>query len=280
MTVGTLCWLIFSLFAVAVQAATLTLQSPRFTISASDASQLRSEPLSLGHKPSPPLSLGSSDVLKLTFQVVDQEDGKGVQPHQTFLRFYDEVSGEEGIQPVKVTTGGKAKFELNMARPPASLPPTTTDPLRVSLYIGSFVHNPVEYELFDLIVPPSQPPAQHPDEASFHVRPEIQHTFRPDPKSPPKLISAFFAALLAVPWVVLLGLWSHISPQVPYLFSPSILPFIASLAAFEALLVWYWVALKLGQVLLYGAILAIPTALTGKRALAALGDRRLGKSSK
>ncbi|KAI0763105.1 oligosaccharyl transferase delta subunit [Trametes elegans] len=280
MVVGTLSWLLFSLVAVGAHAATLTLQSPRVVISSSDASQLRSEPLSLAVKPSPPLALGPSDVLKLTFQVVDKEDGKGVQPHQTFLRFYDEATGEEGIQPVKVTPGGKAKFELNMARPPASLPPTTADPLKVSLIVGSFVHSPVHYELFDLVVPPSQPAPHHPDEASFQVRPEIQHTFRPDQKSPPKVISAFFTILLAAPWVVLLGLWSYIRPQVPHLLSPNILPFIAALAAFEALLVWYWVALRLGQVLLYGAILSIPTALAGKQALSALGDRRLGKSSK
>ena len=43
---------------------------------------------------------------------------------------------------------------------------------------------------------------------------------------------------------------------------------------------WYWVELRLGQVLLYGAILSIPTALTGKRALAAVGDWRIGKNSK
>jgi oligosaccharyltransferase complex subunit delta (ribophorin II) len=48
----------------------------------------------------------------LTFQVVKKEDGKGIQPHQTFLRFYDAESGEEGIQPVPVKKGGKAKFEL------------------------------------------------------------------------------------------------------------------------------------------------------------------------
>ena len=112
-------------------ASSLTLQSPRFTISSADATQLRAEPyvstsqclenavvltplclcrLSTARKPSA-LSLGPKDVLKVTFQVVDEE-GKGVQPHQTFLRFYDEVSGEEGVQPVKVTAGGKAKFEL------------------------------------------------------------------------------------------------------------------------------------------------------------------------
>ena len=74
--------------------------------------------------------------------------------------------------------------------------------------------------------------------------------------------------------------WAQINPQVVHLFSPSILPFITTLGAFEALLVWYWVELRLGQVLLYGAILSIPTALTGKRALAAVGDWRIGKSSK
>ena len=67
--------------------------------------------LSLAVKVPAPVGLGPDDKLKLTFQIVD-EDGKGVQPHQTFLRFYDEVTGEEGIQPVKVTPGGKAKFEL------------------------------------------------------------------------------------------------------------------------------------------------------------------------
>ncbi len=188
-----------------------------------------------------------------------------------------------------------------MARPPASLPPTTENPLKVSLYLGSFVHDPVQYELFDLVVPPSQPPAQHPDEAAFHPRPEIVHTFRPEQKVPPKFISALFTLFLAAPWIVLLGLvsllpalsiylvrvaytgarqWAHIRPQVPHLLSPSILPFIATLGAFEALLVWYWVDLHLGQVLLYGAILSVPTALTGRRALAAVGDWRLGKSSK
>lgn len=58
------------------------------------------------------MKLGGRDTLKLTFQVVEKEDGKGVQPHQTFLRFYDEVTGEEGIQPIRVASNGKAKFDL------------------------------------------------------------------------------------------------------------------------------------------------------------------------
>jgi len=264
------------LTVAAAQAASLSINSPRFTITGPDASQLRSESLSLTEKPEA-LSLGPSDVLKLTFQVAESEGGKGVQPHQTFLRFYDEVSGEEGVQPVRVTPGGKAKFELNMARPPSSLPPTTTNPLKVSLLLGSYVHSPAQYDLFDLYVPASQAPPTHTDAAAFAPRPEITHTFRPEQRIPAKAVSAFFAAFVFWPWLVLVGFWFEIGPRVPHLFSPHTLPFTASLAAFEVLLFWYWVDLRLGQVLLYGGILAVPTALAGKQALAKTSEWRLGR---
>ncbi|OSX60988.1 hypothetical protein POSPLADRAFT_1182153 [Postia placenta MAD-698-R-SB12] len=270
-------WLFALSAATRAYAASLTLQTPRVTITGPDAAELLSESLSLNAKATPSLALGPSDVLKLTFQIVESEEGKGVQPHQTFLRFYDEVSGEEGVQPVKVTAGGKAKFELNMARPPASLPPTTTNPLKVTLLLGSFVHSPAKYELFDLTVPASQPLSQHPSEAAFHPLPEITHTFRPDQKIPAKAVSAFFAGFLLWPWFVLLALWSQVGLRVPHLLSPHILPFVAGIGAFEVLLFWYWVDLKLGQVLLYGGILSVFTALSGKQALAKTAQWRLGR---
>ena len=93
-----------------------------------------------------------------------------------------------------------------MARPPSSLPPTGDAPLAVSLILGSFTHDPARFELFNLAVPPSAPVVPHPDATTFALRPEITHTFRPEPKVPPKFISAAFAALVLAPWVVLLGL--------------------------------------------------------------------------
>lgn len=68
--------------------------------------------LSLANKVAIPVELEAKDKLKLSFQVVDKDSGNGVQPHQTFLRFYDAETGEEGIQPIRVTSSGKAKFEL------------------------------------------------------------------------------------------------------------------------------------------------------------------------
>ncbi|EMD35454.1 hypothetical protein CERSUDRAFT_157218 [Gelatoporia subvermispora B] len=274
---GVLRYCLLALLAIAgVHASALSVQSPRVTITGPDAAQLRTESL-LADGPLPTLTLGADDALKLTFQVVESDGGKGVQPHQVFLRFYDELSGEEGIQPLRVTPGGKAKFELSMSKPPASLPPSSTAPLRVSLLLGSFSHAPASYSLFDLLVPPSAPAPTHPDEPSFHARPEIVHTFRPDPALPPRPVSALFSGLVLAPWVVLLGLWSHIRPRVPRLFSPQILPFVSSLAAFEGLLFWYWVDLRLGDVLLYGGVLGLITALTGNKALSATGEWRTGR---
>jgi len=225
-------------------------------------------------KPSP-VQLGPQDVLRVSFQITEKDSENGVQPHQAFLRFYDNISGEEGLQPVRVTTNGKARFELNMARPSSSLPPTSPDSmLKVSLIIGSFVHKPLAVDLFDLFVPASQPVAPHPEEVHYHPRPGIEHTFRPEQKTPPSFISAVFSVLVLAPWIVLLGLWSQLSPKVPHLLSPKIVPFTATLGAFEFLLFWYWVDLKLGQVLLYGAGLGMVAVLTGKTALAQVGKLR------
>lgn len=93
-----------------------------------------------------------------------------------------------------------------MAKPPSSLPPSGDAPLRVSLLLGSFVHSPATLDLFDLHIPPSAPVPVHPDEELYHLRPELAHTFHPEPKLPPRFVSAFFAALVLTPWVVLLGL--------------------------------------------------------------------------
>lgn len=176
------------------------------------------------HKAAVSPNLTLTDTLRISFQVLDKETGAGVQPHQTFLRFFDPLTNEEGIQPLRVSASGKTKFDLvrasvndtgistnplqSMAKPPLSLPPTSGAPLKVFLFIGSPNYSPLKAELFDLYVPASGYPAPHLEEASYHPLPVIEHTFRAEQKLPPSAISAAFALAVFSPWIVLLGLVS------------------------------------------------------------------------
>lgn len=72
---------------------------------------------------------------------------------------------------------------------------------------------------------------------------------------------------------------ARIPHSLPNLLSHQILPFVALLAASEGLLFTYWLRLKLPDILLYGAILAVPTVAAGKRALGAVVSWRLGEKA-
>ncbi|KAF8213262.1 oligosaccharyl transferase delta subunit [Mycena galopus ATCC 62051] len=271
--------LLLSLLVLTAQASAsvLSLHAPRVTTYDANGEGIRTELLKLTEKPRFPMAVGPTESLKLTFMVVVEGTTEGVQPLQTFLRFYDPETNEEGIQPLRVTPAGKSKFELNMAKPPLSIPPTTSSPLQVTLIVGSPSHSPLKIDLFDLTLPESHPAPQHPDEATFHLLPEIVHTFRAPQKVPrlPPFLNLFFRSL-----IINCVQWSQVFPGVPHLFSLSILPFIASLGAFEVLLIWYWIDLKLGDVLLYGGILSVATLFTGNAALASIGARRVGAATK
>jgi hypothetical protein len=104
-----------------------------------------------------------------------------------------------------------------MVRPPSSLPPTNDTPLDVSLILGSFTHSPARIELFKLYLPQSQPPPAHPDEASFHPLPPIDHTFRSEQMHPPTVVSLLFVGIVLSPWLVLLGLVSSIIIRLQFL---------------------------------------------------------------
>jgi hypothetical protein len=57
------------------------------------------------------VTVGKSENLRVSFTVLG-DDGAPVRPHQAFLRMFDEKSGEEGIQPIKVGKDGKGKVEI------------------------------------------------------------------------------------------------------------------------------------------------------------------------
>lgn len=89
---------------------------------------------------------------------------------------------------------------------PNRLHPTTTDPLKDSALSGSFVHDPVQFDLFELMVPASQLTLQRPDEQSYHPLPAIAPTFLRGLVLPPHFIATVSAALVFAPWIIVLAL--------------------------------------------------------------------------
>jgi len=73
-------------------------------------------------------------------------------------------------------------------------------PLKASIVIGSFGSaQAYDAHVFDIEIQtdPNAPAPQYQKAVRYGQKPEIHHTFRADPKSPPKVISLFFALAVA-----------------------------------------------------------------------------------
>ncbi|KZT60929.1 hypothetical protein CALCODRAFT_480321 [Calocera cornea HHB12733] len=247
--------------------ADLQVKSLKFSVQTPSSDIITADTLTPNSSEPPTLVLSNADTFKLSFTVED-EKGNGVQPVQSMLRVWDEESGEDGLLPFKVSATGKGRFELNMRRPPPQLPPTpTATPLNVTLLLALPPHAPLSLHLLQLQLPLSEPAPIHPEDHLYHPQPELFHTFRPDERVPPRVVSLLGAGAVGAPWLVLLLLLGNLRPSLSFASSPKLLLFLTTLAAFEGLLVTYWVQLNLGQVLLYGAALGSLTVIAGVSAL-------------
>ena len=103
-------------------------------------------------------------------------------------------------------------------------PPKT---LSASLIIASFgTSDPYRGPAFDIKIEldPSAPPPAVEKPLRYGKLPEIHHIFKPDPKSPPKIITLFFTGLVIaalplllviVSFFVLVSLCALLIPQLP-----------------------------------------------------------------
>ncbi|KAJ3077310.1 coq1 putative hexaprenyl diphosphate synthase [Podochytrium sp. JEL0797] len=116
---------------------------------------------------------------------------------------------------------------------------------------------------------------------AFAAQKEIYHVFREQEKMPNAMISVVFAAaVVVVPWVMLIAMWTSIGANVSNLSaSPSNQfwgpAFLLSLAASCAFFVVYWVQLNLFELFGYGSVVWSVMGLLGRQALVSRADARL-----
>lgn len=229
---------------------------------------------------SKPITLESSDTLKVLLTA--KEDKKAKRPHQAFLRIYDPKSLLDTSFPLSVKENGKGKVEISYKDIPTQLL-ASSDALAASLIIASFGSSePYQMRAFDIeIVQDPIIMAAQEEPLRYGKLPEIHHIFKPDPKSPPKIITLVFTAAVLVALPMLFTTWLSLGANVNHLskafggspISHSI--FLLSIVAMEGVFFLYYTSWNLFQTLPAATGIGLVTFLTGSRALTEVQERRL-----
>ncbi|CAD6570181.1 MAG: hypothetical protein TREMPRED_005636 [Tremellales sp. Tagirdzhanova-0007] len=271
--------------AVTALAGSLGINQGKISISSadgiSDASYTLIEPNLLPE----PISLSDTSTLRFTFTVIDTSTGNGVFPQQAHLLFEDPNGRHDVTLPIIVKGNGKASFIINASKLHPALA-HTHGPLHLTLLLSSLsAHTPLSYPLGELTLPSSileSPPRERHDlpprdgEPAFQPEQELFHTFREDEKTVGVVKSLMGTGLALSPWAVLAFLLGKTYPSLEMKAArTSSYLFLACLTALEALILMYWVRLKLYQFLPYFLALSLVSAYTGKVALGGLRAARL-----
>lgn len=110
---------------------------------------------------------------------------------------------------------------------------------------------------------------------------EIRHTFRADPKSPPKIITLVFAAAVLAALPILLGGWAVLGANVNHLQKAlgaapiSHALFFGSILALEGIFFMYYTSWNLFQTLPAAVAVGAVTFVSGSRALTEVQERRM-----
>ena len=160
----------------------------------------------------------------------------------------------------------------------------TTSPLKASFIIASFGASiPLSADVFHLSVKPDPTKQLTPPEPPLRYGklPEIKHTFRPDPTSPPKIITLFFLALVLAALPALFIVWRNQGANLNHMtaaFNSAPVAhtlFLGSLLALEAIFGLYYIKWNLFQMLPAAGVFGVIAYLSGSRALTEVQERRL-----
>ncbi|KAK1755087.1 Dolichyl-diphosphooligosaccharide--protein glycosyltransferase subunit 2 [Echria macrotheca] len=266
---------------VAQAASSWSFDDASLAISAKKASEAVKEKLNPKTPLSKPVTLGSTDTLKVALTAKD--NGKAKRPHQAFVVLKEQDSGLEVPFPLTTKDNGKAVVHIAQKDIPVQLL-VSTKPLKGSIVIGSFGsaqgYNSQVFEV-EITTDPNAPAPHYEKPLRYGKKEEIHHIFRADPKSPPKVISLFFTLAVAatvpalfIGWLALGANLNHLSKAIGA--APlSHATFFGSIVAMEFVFFMYYTSWNLFQTLPVAGLVSIATVLSGTKALGEVQRRRL-----
>jgi len=228
------------------------------------------------------LSTGESLRVSLTFKAGDEP----AVPHQAFLYIQQVDTGVETFFPIDVTSStAKGKLEISQKDLPPSFI-TSPSPLALHMAVGDFKQNTKCAFISVAKVIPSFDTAAASNAlgdplVKYQALPEMRHTFRPDPRSPPKILTFVFLAAVGAALVGLFVAWIVLGANLSSLptalsTSPISHPlFICSLLTIEGVFVMYYLRWNLFKTLAAAVCVAPIAFLSGSRALREVRGRRI-----
>ncbi|XP_038606153.1 dolichyl-diphosphooligosaccharide--protein glycosyltransferase subunit 2 isoform X2 [Tachyglossus aculeatus] len=207
----------------------------------------------------------------LSFQLVDQNTGAELTPHQTFVRLLNQRTGQEVVFVAEPDSRNVYRFELDTSERKSEFN-SASGTYALHLIVGdATLDNPILWNVADVVVkfPEEDAPSTVLAKNLFTPKQEIQHLFREPEKRPPAALSATFTALVLSPLLLLFILWIRIGANVSNLsLAPSTIVFHLGHAATLGLMYVYWTQLNMFQTLKFLALLGSVTFLAGNRMLA------------
>ncbi|KAI5467575.1 Oligosaccharyltransferase subunit Ribophorin II-domain-containing protein [Mariannaea sp. PMI_226] len=234
------------------------------------ATQYAKESVVLGHKDT------------LTVSLTTKEGSKAKRPHQAFL-ILTESSGLEAPFPLNVKPSGKGSVEITQKDLPVQLLLSDV-PLKASLVLGSFGSTTATITpVFDVEIQldPHSPAPRYQFPLRYSKLALIDHIFRPDPKSPPMVVSLVFVLAVLATIPALFGGWLLLGANVNHLpkalgSAPvSHIVFFGSIVAMEGAFFLYYSSWNLFQILPVIGVLSVVAFLSGNKALSEVQGRRL-----
>ncbi|KAI9348140.1 Oligosaccharyltransferase subunit Ribophorin II-domain-containing protein [Obelidium mucronatum] len=263
----------------AVQASFTT----KLVVQGRDGGQIASVSVASPKTLAKPVNVGEGEVLALSVSESDEKDN--------VLWAHFAHSTETDAEASFVFEGkGAGKYQLNL------------DVIKKNTFIYNKIkQHPGLYKLS--VLSKSAPEGVLIGSVNFDIRPlepvhvlgstesfapvkEIYHVFRQAEKMPNALISyAFAAAVVFVPWALLLVLWSGLNVNVSNLSASSSnlfwgSAFLLSLTASCVFFYVYWVQLNLFQLFGYGSVIWSIMGFLGRQALVSRADARLLEEKK
>ncbi|XP_041743366.1 dolichyl-diphosphooligosaccharide--protein glycosyltransferase subunit 2 isoform X3 [Coregonus clupeaformis] len=214
----------------------------------------------------------------MTFQLVDVNTGVELTPHQTFVRFHNQKTGQEVVFVAEPDSKNLYKFELDTAERKSEFD-SMSGTYALHLIVGdATLENPILWNVADVVLKflDEEAPAAIQSKTLYMPKPDIQHLFREPEKKPPTVVSNTFTALVLSPFLLLLILWFKLGANISnFSLSPSAVLFHVGHACMLGLMYIYWTHLNMFQTLKYLAIIGSITFLAGNRMLAQKAVKRL-----